>query len=467
MKFRTRNSVFLLIALALVLLSGCGSPGTAVPTEPSPLPTSTPPSSPTPPQPSETGTAEAESSNSALSELEALVPTLANIAPTRTPVPTATPDVLAERISEIVQETGLSGRTLLWLGLADWVNLGFSLLFVLLGYLIGTWLIRRLLPRLVRRTETTLDDRLLETSGSELRWLVVVSILRFSTNRLNFINADIKTLLTDAYFLLILLLSVLIVWRLIRLAAEQAQDRADKAGYRKEAESLLTLLVWVLRLVLIIFAASLALGHFGVNITGFAVLLSIIGLALSLAARDILADIVSGAMILIDRPYRVGDRIDLPGIDSWGDVVDIGMRSTKVITPNNRMVIVPNSQVGKDQIVNYSYPDPSYYATTHVLVAYDNDADHVGQLLAGAVRQVEGVQKERAISAVLIEFTENHMVFEVGWWIASYIDLFPVRNQVNRAMIQALEDAGIELPYRRTGQVEASSKEQERGQPGF
>jgi small-conductance mechanosensitive channel len=391
---------------------------------------------------------------------------LANIAPTRTPVPTATPDVLAERISEIVQETGLSGRTLLWLGLADWANLGISLLFVLLGYLVGTWLTHRLLPRLVRRTETVLDDRLLQASGGELRWLVVVSILRFSTNRLNFINADIKTLLTDAYFLLILILSILIVWRLIRLAAEQAQDRADKAGYRKEAESLLTLLVWVLRLVLVIFAASFALDHFGVNITGFAVLLSIIGLALSLAARDILTDIISGAMILIDHPYRIGDRIDLPGIDSWGDVVDIGMRSTKVLTLDNRMVIVPNSQVGKGQIVNYSYPDPSYYATTHVRVAYENDVDHVGQLLVDAVRQVEGVQKERGIDALLLEFTEDHMVFEVGWWIASYIDLFYVRNRVNRAMMHALKDAGIVLPYRRTGRVEANFQEQDRGQPG-
>jgi len=374
---------------------------------------------------------------------------LAAIVPERTPVPTATPDALTEGVSEVVQGTGLSGKTLLWLGYEDWINLGISLLYVLAAYLIGTWLIRWLIPRLVRRTKTVLDDQLLQASGDELRWLAVVVILRLATNRLNFIYANVKTLLTDIYFFLTLFLLLVILSRLINLAAKQAEDRAVKAGRQKEAESLITLLVWALRLVVLILAATLALTHFGVNITSFAVLLGIIGLALSLAGRDVLADIISGAIILIDRPYRIGDRIDLPGLNSWGDVVDIGMRSTRILTLNNRMVIVPNSQVGKDQIVNYSYPDPSYYDMTDIVIAYDNDVEQVGQLLVDTVRLVEGVQKEREIDALLMEFTENQMVFKIGWWIASYDDLFPVHDRVSRAVIQAMKDAGIVLPYRK------------------
>jgi MscS family membrane protein len=192
---------------------------------------------------------------------------------------------------------------------------------------------------------------------------------------------------------------------------------------------------------------SLALAHFGVNITGFAIFLGIIGLALSLAGRDILADIISGAMILIDRPYRIGDRLELPSIDSWGDVLDIGMRSTRVVTLDNRMVVVPNSQIGKDQIVNYSYPDPSFYDQVDIVVAYDNDPEQVGQLLVDTVRSVEGVQKERDIDALLMAFTETQMVFKVGWWIATYDDLYPVHDRVSRAVIQALREAGIVLPY--------------------
>ena len=75
-----------------------------------------------------------------------LVPTLAGIAPTRTPEPTATPDALTREINQIVQEASLAGKTFLWLGIADWINLGLSLLIVVVSYLLGTWVIRWLLP---------------------------------------------------------------------------------------------------------------------------------------------------------------------------------------------------------------------------------------------------------------------------------------------------------------------------------
>jgi len=384
---------------------------------------------------------------------------LVDIVPTRTPEPTATPDALAKGIAEIVQRTGLSGKTLLALKYADWINLAISLLYVLVAFLVGTWLVRWLFPRLVRRTQTVLDDRLLQASGNELRWLVVVLILRLATDRLTFVDADLKMLLGDVYFSLALILAVMIAWRLISLAAQQAEDRARRRRRRKEAESLISLSVWAGRLVVILTAISFTLTHFGSNVTGLAVFLAIVGLALSLSGRDILADIVSGAVILIDRPYRIGDRIALPTIDSWGDVVEIGMRSTRILTLNNRLVIVPNSQIGKNQIVNYSYPDPSYYDTVDVVIAYDNDVEQVGQLLVDTVRSVEGVQKERDIDALLMQFTENQMVFLVGWWIATYDDLYPVHDRVSRAVIQALREAGVVLPYRRGSvSVETSSR---------
>ena len=449
LRIKMRYSIFLILVIGVLLISGCGSRDTPLPAELSQTPCSTAHVAPTVTQPVATDTVAAESDGSSPFGLGALVPTLADIAPTRTPVPTATPSVLVENLAELIQDAGLSQKTLLRLQYADWINLGISLLYVVIGYLAGTWVIRWLLPRLARRTKTKLDEQLLQVSGSEVRWLVVVIILRMATNRLTFVHADTKTLLNDIYFSLIVLLAVLILWRLIRLAAQQALDGAVRRGQRKQSESLITLSVWALRLTAIIVAISLALTHFGVNITGFAIFLGIIGVVLSLAGQDIVSDIISGALILIDRPYRIGDRIELPAIDSLGDVIDIGMRSTRILTLNNRMVVVPNSRVGKDQIVNHSYPDPSYYDQVDVVVAYDNDVDRVGQLLVNTVRSVEGVEKEREIDALLNDLTENHLVFRVGWWITSYEDSFVVRDRVTRSVIQALKDAGVILPYAR------------------
>jgi len=435
----------------LIMISGCGSQTPAVGIQPSSSLTSTQPSGTVTPSPVVAETSAEDAGGSVISDLTSLVPTIAEVFPTRTPEPTATPDALAVGVSELIQKSGLSGKTLLWLRLPDWINLGISLLYVLVGYLFGTWLVRWLFPRLVRRTKTAIDDRLLQVAGNELRWLAVVFILQFSTGRLVFIGARTKTILMDIYFFLSLYFAIVILWRLITLAARQAEDRAIKAGNLAETDSLIVLSAWGLRLVLVISAISVVLVHFGVNITSLAVFLGIIGLVLSLAGRDILADIISGAMILIDRPFRIGDRLELPSIESWGDVVDIGMRSTKILSMENRMVVLPNSLIGKNQIINYSYPNPSYFNLVKVVVAYDNDPDQVSEILEAAIRSVEGVQKEREVVAWLMELNEFEMVYWTAWWVATYKDRYAVQDRVNKAMVKALREAGVLLPYLKGG----------------
>ncbi len=272
---------------------------------------------------------------------------LGETVPTRTPEPTATPDPLAREISEFVDNSELTEEALFQLRFEDWINLGVSVLFVLAGYLIGTWVIRWLLPRIVLKTATPLDDRLLKTAGSEVRWLILIFVLQYATSRLVFVSFDFKNMLADIYFLAAFGLIANLTWRLINLAADEVHQHAANAGRQEEFDSLIMLYDWTLRFIIMILGISILLTHFGINITSFAIVLGVILIVISLAGRDTVSDVVAGAMILIDRPYRIGDRIDLPDIDSWGDVVKIGMRSTQVLTKNNRMVIIPNSQIGK------------------------------------------------------------------------------------------------------------------------
>jgi MscS family membrane protein len=231
--------------------------------------------------------------------------------------------------------------------------------------------------------------------------------------------------------------------------ADELGKWAKKSGNQREAESLILLIVWGLRLIVLIIAIPLILRHFGIDITGFAVILGIIALAISLAGRDVLADIIAGALILVDKPYRVGDRVGLGDIDMWGDVVEIGMTSTKVLTSDNRTVIIPNSEVRQNSIVNYSYPDPSYYDTTDIGVAYDNDVEKVEQLLIKAASTVDGVQKERGIDSRLESFTRDEMIFRVGWWMKNNDDYYTLRRLVNRAIVKNLKEAGVVFPYRK------------------
>ena len=111
------------------------------------------------------------------------------------------------------------------------------------------------------------------------------------------------------------------------------------------------------------------------------------------------------------------------------------------------MVVLPNSLIGKNQIINYSYPDPSYFNLVKVVVAYDNDPDQVSEILEAAIRPVEGVQREREVVAWLMELTESEMVYWTAWWVTTYVDRYSVQDRVIRAMMRALKEAGVILPY--------------------
>jgi small-conductance mechanosensitive channel len=194
-------------------------------------------------------------------------------------------------------------------------------------------------------------------------------------------------------------------------------------------------------------AASLGLGHFGVNTNTFFLILIIIGLIASLAARDIITDAISGFIILSDQPFRVGDSVHISELNTWGDVLDIGTRTTRIRTKDNRELIVPNSQVVKSQIMNYSYPDTKFRLQTDIGVAYGIDIDLVRKTATEAVRGVKGVLDDEPVDVLFTEFGDSARKVRVRWWIASFHDKWPALDAVHVALESAFEKAHIDMPY--------------------
>ena len=278
---------------------------------------------------------------------------------------------------------------------------------------------------------------------------------------MTFVPALVKTVLSDIYFVVGLIFVLHFAWKLVDLAKEWLHARALAKGKEDKLDPVLPLLVRVSRVVLGAAGLASLLSHFGVDITVFVTALGLGGFAVSLAARDTIADFISGLIILVDRPFRIGDRIEIQGVGTWGDVVDIGLRTTKIRTRDNRMVIVPNSVLSANQVVNYTYPDPQYRIETHVGIAYGTDVEVARGVLIDAVRHVEGVLPDRPVDALYIEMGDWAMVFRVRWWIESYVDTRRVIDRVHTALQRALDEAGIDCPYptqRLNVQVEDRSK---------
>ena len=308
-----------------------------------------------------------------------------------TPEPTATPGPLVKLVDELAASTGRGRRTIFGLSGEDWINLIISVLIAVAGIYILTGVVFLVLKKIVSRTGSQFDDRLLAAIGPQVRSFLVIIVVQFATDRLPFLAVSLKQFLGQIYYTLYIFIIVRLLWKLLDISLDWYGEK--RVGSKGDASIFLSVLRNALRLLLLVVAFSIFMYHFGINIGALIALITLGGLALSLAAQDTLADAISGFIILVDQPFRLGDRIEIDELDTWGDVVDIGTRTTRIKTRDNRMVIVPNSKIGKSQIVNYSYPDPHYRLQIDFLAADGRDLEEIRQIMIDSVLGMEGVSK--------------------------------------------------------------------------
>jgi small-conductance mechanosensitive channel len=387
-------------------------------------------------------------------------PTQEQVISTPTLAPTVTPGPLDFAIEEFSQTLGVSDLILFGLNAEDLFNLLISILIVLLGILAGKlidgfrWL--------AKYTPTHLDELLLGIIHKQLKWLVALLFLTFATARLTFLSPEFKQLLDLIYFSILVVLVTVLLWNLVDYLLKGPLVRASSPENRTVLVTFTPLLRRVIKVLMIALALAVILQNFGVNLSALLAILGLGGLAISLAAKETLEDMISGFIILVDRPYQVGDRIKIETMDTWGDVESIGSRTTRIRTMDNRLVIVPNSIIGREQVENFTYPDPSYRQNISIGVAYGSDLDLVEEVIAGAVMSIPEVLQDKAPMVEFTEFGDSAIIIRVHYWLNAYANVL-VRSDVNKAIYQALEEAGVEMPFV-TYDVNLAYKEQQKGE---
>jgi small-conductance mechanosensitive channel len=338
---------------------------------------------------------------------------------------------------------GLSG--------SEWLDIGISLAILVGVLVLGRWIISilldRILLRLTRRTKNNLDDYVLNAARLPLYLLALVLAIDSALNRLTFLPDTWETAIQEFRFVAYFLVGFIFAWRLIKHVFEWLDKEVSLSTEATLNEQLFPFFQRIVLILLGAIGIITLLSHFDIDITAMVTTLGIGSLAVALAAQNSLEDTINGFLIMLDRPYRIGDRIELLDLDTWGDVVDIGLRSTRIRTRDNRMVVVPNSQIGKSLVVNYDYPDDEYRLEIHIGVAYGTDLEHARKVMVEAVKDVEGVLADRPVEALFLEFGESAMIFRVRWWLDSYVDTRRMFDKVNTALYYALEKENIQLPF--------------------
>lgn len=200
------------------------------------------------------------------------------------------------------------------------------------------------------------------------------------------------------------------------------------------------------RALLMFVGLMLALSAVGIDLTALSVLGGAIGVGIGFGLQKLAANYVSGFVILAERSMRIGDSVRVDGFE--GSVTDIRARYTVIRSQQGRESIVPNEMLMTARVENLSLADTRLWLSTTVTVGYDSDVELVMRLLREAASAQPRVLRDPAPSAALSAFAADGLEFTLGFWLADPENgQLNLRSDVNVAILRALRDHGIEIPY--------------------
>lgn len=229
---------------------------------------------------------------------------------------------------------------------------------------------------------------------------------------------------------------------LFRVTRRPLEGLLGRAGLH---QALINLLVGnVYRISLFVIGMIMAAGQVGINVGAALAGIGVIGIAVGFAAQDSLANTIAGFLIFIDKPFLVGDFVSVSG--QYGRVTHITMRSTRIRTPQNTYVVIPNKHIIDEVLVNHSKHGETR-VDVPVGIAYKEYIPDARQVILDAVAAVKGVATNPAPDVVVTELGGSSVNMDVRVWIDDAGDERAVYVGVMEASKLALDAAGIQIPY--------------------
>ena len=325
-----------------------------------------------------------------------------------------------------------------------------TLLIVAAGYPLGRLIDAvglRLVAKMVAKTRTTYDDKILGLLRKPIRRSAVLAALWVAIDH----NQPPDAI---GFFARGLVASwTLVIWtrtlfRLARLVIEWLANIENRFA----AVTVRTVPAWTMaaHLLLATVAAYFFFLCWNFDVTGWLASAGIIGVAVGFGAKDTMANLFAGVGILADKPYRIGDFL-LLDTGERGRVTDIGLRSTRLMTQDEMEIIVPNATMATTTIINESGgPQEAERLRIPLRVAYGTDVDRVRALLLEVAGRTEGVLKNDSSRSADVHFTamgDYGLDFELLCFIELPEHKFAVIDRLNSAIYKATLADGIEIPF--------------------
>ncbi|MCG1034946.1 mechanosensitive ion channel family protein [Polaribacter sargassicola] len=240
---------------------------------------------------------------------------------------------------------------------------------------------------------------------------------------------------------IILALAILVIGLfLIKIVVKTSKKMMKKGGLDETLQKFLgDLLSWALKILLFITVIS----KLGIETASFAAIIAAAGLAVGLALQGSLANFAGGVLIMIFKPFKLGDVIEAQG--EIGGVKEISIFTTKLIGLSNKEIIIPNGNLSNGNIINYTTLGTRRVDLTFG-VSYDADIKQTKEILMNVIKSNPKVLKDPAPAVMVSELADSSVNFAVRPWTKT-ADYWDVYFETTEKVKLALDEAGIEIPY--------------------
>jgi len=258
-------------------------------------------------------------------------------------------------------------------------------------------------------------------------------------------------LVQNLFYALVVMLIATPAKEFMILALKYAESNIAKKTETQVDDIVFDLLNKFAGAIVYVSAAVIALDILGINVMPFIAGAGVAGVAIGFAAKDTLSNLIAGVLLIVDRPFEIGDRIevwDAPcGSATWGDVIDIGLRATKIRTTDNIVIVIPNNKIMTRDIINYTLLSESIRVRINVGIAYDADVQKASAILVGLAEDVPWISQYPPPKVVVRNFGDSAVDLQLRVWIDDARQRMNTISTITDQTKTAFDAAGIEIPF--------------------
>lgn len=317
------------------------------------------------------------------------------------------------------------------------------ILIAIVAVKLFAWFSKKVLKPFISRTRTHVDDIIYYSLELPIQWGVMLLGIWIAIHRLVYPDSFVK-IVDNAYRILIVLDITWIFARLFGGLLQNYWERGADGNINRMlpvVKRTILIIVWMVGLVM-------ALSNIGVNISALLGTLGIGGIAFALAAQDTVKNVFGAFMIFTDRPFEIGDVIRVN--DFEGTVVDVGIRSTRVMDYDKRIITFPNYKITDSSIINIS-SEPMRRVVVKLGLTYDTTPEKMQEaveILKSLPKQVEYVSSSSSdIVANFSDYTDSALVITYIYFIEKLGDIGKVTSNMNMEILSSFDKAGLNFAF--------------------